>query len=265
MRLIAGIRSNGGDVLSTAGAAVAADTRYQPHTKLYYYRSVGHEPRIPFQEEILFQDEFLVVADKPHFLPVISTGRYVRESLLVRLKERLHIDSLAPLHRIDRETAGIVLFAVQPTIRDRYMELFRRRSIEKYYQAIARYRPDLNLPLTYRDRLAESEQFMQMHAVAGEYNAESSINLLEVRGTLARYTLKPHTGKRHQLRVHMAALGIPILNDRIYPTLLPASKTQSEWTEEFKKPLQLLAQRVEFIDPISKLARRFESRQTLEW
>ena len=259
-----------GDVLDEHCNSVSADEPYRPNTKAHYYRRKEDEPQVPFQEVVLFQDEYLVVADKPHFLPVISTGRYVLESLLVRLKRRLGIDELVPLHRIDRDTAGIVLFAIQPATRDRYMKLFRHRAIRKYYEAVAPYRADLKLPLHYRSRLVEGDSFMQMRSVDGEPNSESSIELLEVRDTpsensMARYGLAPITGKKHQLRVHMAALGIPSANDRIYPTLLPAAKTPEEFAEEYRHPLQLLAKRIEFIDPVTQSQRSFVSQQTLQW
>ena len=145
------------------------------------------------------------------------------------------------------------------------MDLFRRRVIAKHYEAIAPFRADLELPVTYRSRLVEGEVFMQMKTVEGEPNSESIVELAEVRGTLARYRLRPVTGKRHQLRAHMSALGIPISNDRIYPTLWPASKTQEEFSAEYARPLQLLAKRVEFLDPILNIARCFESDRRLEW
>jgi tRNA pseudouridine32 synthase / 23S rRNA pseudouridine746 synthase len=258
-------RFHRGDILDEACNPVEAEAAYRPTGKLHYYRRAEDEPRVPFQETVLFQDEYLVVADKPHFLPVISTGRYVRESLLVRLKEKLKIDTLSPLHRIDRDTAGVVLFVIQPPMRDRYMELFRRRSIKKYYEAIAPHRSDLSFPITCRNRLVDSAVFMQMQVIDGEPNSESSIDILETQGDLSLYSLRPITGKRHQLRAHMASLGIPIVNDRIYPRLLPASKAPAEFAEEYAKPLQLLAKRVTFVDPISGVERCFESARTLEW
>jgi tRNA pseudouridine32 synthase/23S rRNA pseudouridine746 synthase len=254
-----------GDVRTSDGTLITPQTGYRPHTTIYYYRHLEVEPRIPFDEIVLFQDEYLVVADKPHFLPVAPTGRYVQETLLVRLKRRLGLDTLAPLHRIDRETAGLVLLAVVPSMRARYVDLFRQRAIRKSYEAIAPLRADLQLPATYRNRLVASESFMQMHAVEGESNAESAIALLEVQGDRARYGLTPITGKRHQLRAHMAALGIPIENDRLYPRILPAPNGRSELEAVYKEPLKLLAKRVEFIDPISGAMRRFESRQCLQW
>jgi tRNA pseudouridine32 synthase/23S rRNA pseudouridine746 synthase len=258
-------RMSRGDVRTSDGTLITPQTGYRPHTTIYYYRHLEVEPRIPFDEIVLFQDEYLVVADKPHFLPVAPTGRYVQETLLVRLKRRLGLDTLAPLHRIDRETAGLVLLAVVPSMRARYVDLFRQRAIRKSYEAIAPLRADLQLPATYRNRLVASESFMQMHAVEGESNAESAIALLEVQGDRARYGLTPITGKRHQLRAHMAALGIPIENDRLYPRILPAPNGRSELEAAYKKPLKLLAKRVEFIDPISGAMRRFESRQCLQW
>ena len=254
-------RINGGDVVDEHGATIAADTPYRPNSKLFYYRFVADEPSIPFEETVLFQDELIVVADKPHFLPVTPAGRYVQETLLVRLKRKLGIDTLAPMHRIDRDTAGLVLFTVQPHTRDAYQKLFRERRVEKTYEAIAPWQADLALPVIYRSRLVESDAFMQMQAVDGDANALTAIELMEIHGELARYKLRPLTGQKHQLRAHMAALEIAIVNDRIYPVLQPDAGTEQDWN----LPLKLLAKAITFVDPISGAARSFESRQTLNF
>ena len=254
-------RINGGDVVDEHGATIAADTPYRPNSKLFYYRFVADEPSIPFEETVLFQDELIVVADKPHFLPVTPAGRYVQETLLVRLKRKLGIDTLAPMHRIDRDTAGLVLFTVQPHTRDAYQKLFRERRVEKTYEAIAPWQADLALPVIYRSRLVESDAFMQMQAVDGDANALTAIELMEIHGELARYKLRPLTGQKHQLRAHMAALEIAIVNDRIYPVLQPDAGTEQDWN----LPLKLLAKAISFVDPISGAARSFESRQTLNF
>ncbi len=253
-----------GDVLDAQGLAITPEQPYQPYIKLYYYRSLPAELRIPFDEEVLYQDDYLVVADKPHFLPVIPAGRYLQETLLVRLKLKLGIDTLAPIHRIDRETAGLVLFSIQPSTRDRYQAVFRERAIIKQYEAIAALRPELTLPMTYRSRLVDSESFMRMCEAQGEPNSETVIELLEVKENLARYSLRPHTGKRHQLRVHMAALGMPLLNDQIYPVHQPEFREDGEHVEpDYSKPLQLLAKRLAFTDPVTGQQRQFESRRKL--
>ena len=145
-----------GDVLDAHGDRIAPDSAYRPHAKIHYYRSLPAETPIPFAATVLYQDDYLVVADKPHFLPVTPAGRYLQETLLVRLKRQLGIDTLAPMHRLDRETAGLVLFTIRPETRDRYQALFRERAVVKRYQAIAPWRPDLSLPLVYRSRLVQS-------------------------------------------------------------------------------------------------------------
>ncbi len=258
-------RMSRGDVL-TAQGAVSPHTPYQAHLHVHYYRHLPVEPRIPFDEVVLFQDDYLVVADKPHFLPVMPAGGYVQETLLVRLKRKLSLDTLAPMHRIDRDTAGVVLFTVQPATRDHYAALFRKRAISKRYEAIAPFRADLQLPMIHRSRLVVGESFMQMREVAGLPNTETCIELLAVKDHLARYRLSPVTGKKHQLRAHMAALGIPIVNDRIYPHLVPQSKNEAPGIEpNYSKPLQLLAKSLTFTDPVSGELRRFESEQSLHW
>ncbi|MCM1512056.1 MAG: pseudouridine synthase [Oxalobacter formigenes] len=231
---------------------------------LYYYRSLPDERPIPLAETIVYQDKWLVVADKPHFLPVIPTGRYLHETLLVRLKKKLKIDTLSPIHRIDRETAGLVVFCIKPETRACYQALFREKAVEKHYEAIAPYRPDLPLPVCYRSCLAPSEKhFMQMKETAGITNAETRIRLIESKGQLARYALQPLTGKKHQLRVQMAALGIPILYDRIYPCLFPEEQAFAGEEKDFSRPLQLLAKTLSFTDPVTKQFRFFESAQQL--
>jgi tRNA pseudouridine32 synthase/23S rRNA pseudouridine746 synthase len=248
------------EVLTAQGAVVTVATLYQPHIKVHYYRHLPIEPHIPFAESVLYQDEHIVVADKPHFLAVMPAGRYVQETLLVRLKQSLGIDTLVPIHRIDRDTAGLVLFSVQAATRDSYVALFRQRAVTKTYEAIAPLRIDLKLPMRYRSRLVRGDSFMQMREVDGAPNTETNIEILAVNNGLARYRLSPVTGKKHQLRAHMAALGLAIVNDRIYPELA-AHTVDNE--ADFSKPLQLLAKSLCFIDPLSGQQRQFDSRQQL--
>lgn len=254
-----------GDVIDARGHAVSAQCPFEPHRKLFYYRSLSAETLIPFKETVLFRDDFIVVVDKPHFLPVIPSGRYLQETLLVRLKRSLGIDTLAPVHRIDRDTAGLVLFTLQPATRGAYHALFREHRVRKRYEAIAAWRPDLTLPLTRRTRLVQSSaSFMQMHECEGVPNAETRIELLESRNGLARYELQPLTGQKHQLRVHLAALGIPILNDRLYPHLKAEStEDRADTGHQFCEPLQLLAQSLVFTDPFTGMHRHFESQRLL--
>jgi tRNA pseudouridine32 synthase/23S rRNA pseudouridine746 synthase len=199
-----------------------------------------------------------VVADKPHFMPVTPSGRYLHATLLVRLKRRLGLPELSPLHRIDRDTAGLVLLSVQQRTRGAYQALFRDRQITKHYDAIAPWRADLAFPREHASRLEESEQFFRMHEVPGEPNSLTRIELVEVAEPWARYRLSPVTGKRHQLRVHMAALGMPLRNDPFYPVVNDPPEG------DYSRPLQLLARSLEFTDPVTGEARVFESRQALQ-
>ena len=251
-------RMAAGLVVDEFGSAVTAERAYRGHMRLYYYRALAAEPRIPFEASVLYQDEHLVVADKPHFLPVTPSGHYLQETLLVRLKNLLGLDSLIPIHRIDRETAGLVLFSIQPAERDAYQGLFRRHEISKHYEAIAPWRPELSFPLRRHSRIVQGEPFFRQCEAAGEPNSQTRIEVLEISGAQARYGLSPVTGQKHQLRVHMNALGIPIVNDRIYPPL-PITPE-----DDFAQPLQLLAKSIAFTDPVSGQARQFESRFRLQ-
>lgn len=252
-----------GDVVDAHGHPIPPDAPYRAQTRLYYWRQLAFEHPIPFEERVVFQDAHLVVADKPHFLPVTPKGRYVQQTLLVRLKRRLGIDTLVPMHRLDRETAGLVMFTVQPAARHAYQSLFRDRQVHKVYEAIAAHRPEMTFPLTRRSRLAESERFMAMQEVPGEPNAETRIECVETQAGRARYRLLPTTGQKHQLRAHMNALGLPIEGDRIYPVLQP-DLAEGE-APDYRHPLQLLARTLRFTDPVTGQARHFESTLRLDW
>jgi tRNA pseudouridine32 synthase/23S rRNA pseudouridine746 synthase len=252
-------RMQRGDVFDAQGQAVDETTPYAPHAKVWYFRDPPPEPAFPIDETVLFQDEFIVVADKPHYMPVTPSGRYLQQTLLVRLKRRLGLDTLAPVHRIDRDTAGLVLFTVKPETRGTYQALFRERTARKHYEAIAPVNPALHWPMTHRSRLAEGESFMTMREVPGEPNSDTVIDLLASRNGLGLFGLQPLSGKRHQLRAHMSALGMPLVNDGIYPTLMPELETP-----DFAKPLQLVARRLSFTDPVTGVERAFESAYRLE-
>ena len=244
-------------VIDEFGGLVTPERPYPGPMRIYYYRAVDVEARIPFEEAVLYLDDHLVVADKPHFLPVTPSGHYLQETLLVRLKKRLGIDTLIPIHRIDRETAGLVLFSTQPDERNAYQALFRDHAVSKHYEAIAPWRQDLTWPITRKSRIVEDEPFFRQREVPGQPNSETHMDVIEKYGGLARYALSPVTGKKHQLRVHMNALGLPILNDRMYP---PVAKTPDD---DYRLPLQLLAKSIAFTDPVTGQARHFQSQRTL--
>ncbi|MBD9662345.1 pseudouridine synthase [Variovorax sp. VRV01] len=246
------------DVVDEHGVPVTAQRRYQAPLRVYYYRTLDAEVRIPFDEQVLFQDDQLVVADKPPFLPVTPTGKYLQESLLVRLKRKLKLDDLVPLHRIDRSTAGLVLFSVRPETRGAYQAMFPERRIDKHYEAVVPWQPGISsVPGTYRSRLVDDDHFMRVKEEAGEPNSETRIAVEQTAGGHALLRLSPVTGRKHQLRVHCMALGMPIVNDPFYPTLLPPD------SDDFDKPLQLLAKSVAFQDPVSGELRSFTSPRSL--
>ena len=250
-------RMEKGEVVDADGIHIKPDHHYRARATIYYYREVEDEPLIPFDEDILYRDEHLLVVDKPHFLPVIPSGSYLQQTLLVRLKRKLQLEHLSPIHRLDRETAGVILFSINPASRGDYHLLFEHCEISKEYEALAPMSCDLQLPLTYRSRLVKGEPFFRMQEVAGEPNSETTIEVLEQRGDIARYRLRPVTGKQHQLRVHLAALGIPIINDHTYPELLKFKG------EDYTHPLKLLAKSITFNDPYTNQQRFFESARTL--
>ncbi|MDR7193242.1 pseudouridine synthase [Luteimonas terrae] len=241
-----------GRVLDARGEPITLETPHRVGAEIGYYREVVDEPVIDALERVLHVDDHLVVADKPHGLPVAPTGAFVTQTLLTRLVATLGNPDLVPLHRIDRGTAGLVLFSASPASRARYQALFRESRIAKTYEALAPPLPDIAFPLTRRSRIERGEPFFRMCEIGGALNSETHIDVLERGSTRWRYALSPVSGRKHQLRVHMAALGAPILHDPWYPTL------QGD-ADETRPPLQLLARALAFDDPLDGCPRRFES------
>lgn len=250
-----------GDVFNEAGQPLSLDQAlhapYRGQGRLYYYREPAQEQAVAAQETVLYQDAHLLVVDKPHGLPVVPSGPYLKETVLVRQRKRTGLDSLVPIHRIDRDTAGLVMFSLQARDRAAYNALFRQRQVTKTYEALAPWRDGLAFPVRRASRIVPAAHFMLQKEVSGSVNAITDIDLIERQGDVARYRLHPHTGRRHQLRVHMLALGLPILNDGFYPVLTPKSQAQAA------HPLQLLAKSLEFTCPLTGLKHHFVSRLAL--
>ncbi|GGL89074.1 pseudouridine synthase [Streptomyces cinereus] len=255
-------RFDSGLISLERGEPLKQDSPYLAGQTILYYRQVENEPIIPFEPNILHLDEHLLVVDKPHFLPVTPSGRYVSQTLLAKLRnhpdlQQLAVNDISPLHRLDKDTAGVMLLSVNPSSRACYHALFADRHIHKTYHAIAPTRSDLCYPFHIHSRLERGEPFFLTKTVQGEPNAHTTIELIENNGAFSLYRLIPVTGKKHQLRVHMASLGMPLLNDNFYPTV----KTQG--TTDFAKPLKLLAKSIAFIDPLTNELRDFNSNLSL--
>jgi tRNA pseudouridine32 synthase/23S rRNA pseudouridine746 synthase len=246
-----------GLVYDAQGNSLNLNSPFQANSHCFYYRFLAHEVHVPFEHQILFENEHFMVIDKPHFLTMSPTGQYIQETLLVRLKKQTGIEHLTPIHRLDRETAGVVLISKNVASRGLYQQLFATRQVQKTYHAIAGYREELRFPQIVRLRVDKGQPFYTMQVLEGEPNSETEITLLEQKDHLAKYELKPYTGKQHQLRVHLNFLGIPILNDPFYPSV--AHKADND----FSTPLQLLAQHIQFIDPITQQLIQFSSEQVL--
>jgi len=247
-----------GRVVDSDGRWLTPETPFRVGLEVHYYREVSDELPIPFDEVVLHADADLLVVDKPHFLPVAPAGVHVHETLLGRLVRQTGNTALAPLHRIDRETAGLVLFSVNPNTRADYQALFRERRIEKSYEAVAPPLPDVEFPCTRASRIVTGEPFFRMQEITGAANSETRIDVIARGDGYWRYALTPITGRKHQLRVHLAALGAPIANDGMYPSV------HHRAPGDYSAPLQLLAKRLSFIDPFSGLERAFSSNFLLQ-
>jgi tRNA pseudouridine32 synthase / 23S rRNA pseudouridine746 synthase len=242
-----------GQVVDERGRRVDSETAFRVGACIFYYRELEDEKTIPFMEQVLYQDEHILVADKPHFLPVIPSGKFLHETLLVRLRKQFATEALVPVHRLDRETAGVVLFSLNPKTRGHYTSLFRNRQVRKVYEALAPTLEHSSFPTTRRSRIVQGEPFFRMKEASGEANSETRISVISNLGSLTRYQLLPVTGRKHQLRLHLAALGIPIINDKLYPAVTSSNES------DFSRPLKLLAKSISFQDPLTERQHYFES------
>ncbi len=246
-----------GEIVDLDGP-LGLDAPYVPGGAVWFHRDLPDEKPVPFDLPVVYRDDTILVADKPHFLATIPRGRHILQTALVRLRRELELPELVPAHRLDRATAGLVLFVVDPRLRGAYQTLFQRQRVRKRYEAVAGYRPELDFPIELESRIVKEKHILAAQEVPGPPNARTRIELLEHRGELARYRLLPETGRTHQLRLHMNSLGIPILGDDFYPTIT------DKHIEDFTRPLQLLAAGLEFTDPVTGELRRFASGRTLQ-
>ncbi len=247
-----------GKVLDEDGHPINFSTPYLPGARLSYFREVAKEPIIPFQETILHQDSHLIVACKPHFLPVIPSGSYVTQCLLHRLKERTDNPDLVPINRIDRETAGLVLFSVNPETRGAYQTLFMDGMVEKTYLAVTRnHSGSLGGRWRMENRIRAGRPWFRNCIASGMVNAVTRMKTLAIEGDRVLFQVTPQTGKKHQIRLHLSHLGFPILNDRFYPELKP------EGPDDFSNPLQLLSKKISFTDPLTHKRQIFGSPRKL--
>ncbi|MDQ7048119.1 MAG: pseudouridine synthase [Enterobacterales bacterium] len=245
-------------VVTADGLCIAPDSKYLGNQHIYFYRELDFELAIPYRETVIFENDHIMLVDKPHFLPVAPTGSYLKETLLVRLRNKYQNNDLELCHRLDRETAGLVLLSKKSSNRSSYHQLFSDHKIKKTYWAVAAA-SQYKFPIKRCSRIVKGEPYFKMREVEGVINSETLIEQLEQNSGLSLYQLTPKTGKKHQLRLHMSNMKIPIKNDRFYPEL------KLKEVEDFKQPLQLLAKRLEFIDPINGKNYRFESQLNLNW
>lgn len=247
------------EVVDGRGTPISAQTPYRSGDFVYLYRDPPIEARVPFEIDILHRDDHLLVVDKPHFLASTPRGGFIAETALVRLRRELDLPELSPAHRLDRLTAGVLLFTVHRAARRAYQMLFAQRSVAKEYEAIAGFDPQLRLPATVRSHIVKRPGVLQAQEILGQANSETRVELLQSRGAVARYRLLPTTGKTHQLRVHLNSLGIPIVGDPLYPVVLDIAP------DDYRNPMRLLARSISFDDPHTGFRRSFASRRTLDW
>ena len=269
-------RFNTGEVRLDDGTILTSDSPYMPGERIWYFRELADEPQLPSDMPVLYEDEHVLAIDKPHFLPTTPRGAYIAQTALTKLRVREQNPLLIPIHRLDRPTAGVLLFAKTVEARRPFQMMFQHRQVSKTYRAVAPVPADaaaVEQALSaeglqvrshiqkIRDQLQVQQLSEQECAAQGvEPNTLTTVKILrtftpsaqavegwraEPNREWALYDLAPHTGKTHQLRAHLNMLSSPILGDILYPQVLPDAPDRPEY------PLQLLAYSLHFKHPIT--------------
>jgi len=247
-----------GEFVDADGRPVPADAPFVPRSVVWAHRDLPEEAALPADIQVLHRDERLVVVDKPHHMATMPRGRHVVQSALARARVLTGLPRLAPAHRLDRPTAGVLMLTTEQRWRGAYQQVFAAGLVRKTYLAVAPVRPGLELPLVRRTHLVKQHGTHQAREVPGERpNAETLVELVDTAEEFGLYRLTPTTGRTHQLRCQLSGLGIAIVGDPLYP------RDRAVDDDDFGEELQLLAAVLAFDDPVDGQPRRFVSRRRL--
>lgn len=250
-----------GDVFGPDAAPLTPSAPYAPGGHIWVFRPLPEEPAVPTDLPILYEDDHLLAVDKPHGLPVTPRGGFVRQTVTTLLRHRTGNPEISPAHRLDRMTAGVLLLTKTRPARGPVQQLFAQGRIRKTYRLIAPLGPALlTEPITLSSRIIKPAESLRACDVPGVPNARTDVVLLTVLDErCGLYEAHLHTGRTHQIRVHLNSLGRPILGDPLYPS------TRTDAEQAALPPLQLLAHRLALTHPLTAAPLDLHTGRTLEY
>jgi len=185
-----------------------------------YQRERGDEPEVDRRYRVIFEDDGLLVVEKSGNLPVVESGKYYQNTLIEILKEEREYPKLFQVHRLDRETSGVLVIAKSAEIATRFGEQFSQGKVKKRYQAllVGDLEEEILVDQPIKKVKATHPDMVRIRQVIEPTGKASQTRFTPIKRSLglSLVSIELYTGRTHQIRVHAEFLGLPVLGDKLY-------------------------------------------------